>query len=110
MKYIKTFEELDDIAFSVGDIVVCIFNPIAPVGTKFKVERIHTYKGDNMTEINLNHITESQHTKEYFVEVRVLDGSSRRYKKYKKYNTKPVSFWSTRFVSEMKYNEMKYNL
>ena len=102
MKYIKTFEDLqdDEIAFSVGDIVVCIYGQIAEVGTRFKVERIFTHKGENMTEINLNHITESQHTKEYFVEVKVSNGTS----------VKPVSFWSTRFVSVMKYNEMKYNL
>lgn len=104
MKYLKTFEELDDIAFSVGDIVVCISgkkvrSAFAEVGTKFKVLRIYTYIGDTMKKKDFNHLRESQHTKDFFVEVKNLEN-----------NNNSDGIWSDRFVSETKYNEMKYNL
>jgi hypothetical protein len=98
MKYIKKFEYLqDDIAFSVGDIVVCIYKPFAEIGTKFRIEKISTV--NNMKIINLNHLKESQHNKNYFVTVKNMEG-----------NNTHSNIWSHRFVSETKYNEMKYNL
>ncbi len=103
MKYIKTFEELDDIAFSVGDIVVCIFDKFAKVGTKFKVERIFYYNNDNIagydSQIEMNSLPESQHNNSRFVNLLNLDD-------YKSYS----NIWSDRVVSESRYNEMKYNL
>ena len=102
MKYIKTFEQNEEIAFSVGNIVVCIFSKLVDVGTKFKIEEIYTYKeGDNfdMTPINFNELKESQHTSKFFVTVRNLEN-----------NNKSEGIWSTRFVSELKYETMKFNI
>ena len=100
MKYIKQFENSqdDNIAFSVGDIVVCVHNNFPTVGTKLIAESIFIYS-ENMTQITLKHITESQHDQDHFVTVKNMEG-----------NNTHNSIWSTRFVSEMKYNEMKYNI
>ena len=40
MKYLKKFENLNDIAYSVGDIVVCVAQEFDTVGSKYKVKRI----------------------------------------------------------------------
>jgi len=107
MKYIKKFEDLQyDIAFSVGDIVVCIYKQFAEIGTKFKVERIFWYNNDNIpglehvgSQIELKSLPESKHDKNHFVTVKNLEG-----------NNTHNSIWSNRFVSESKYEIMKYNL
>jgi hypothetical protein len=43
MKYIKKFENLDNIEYSIGDIVACVDPDFDKVGTKYTIVRIYTY-------------------------------------------------------------------
>ena len=103
MKYIKKFEQNDDIAFSVGDIVMSIHPQFAKIGTKFKVQNIFYYNHNNFgnfgSKVYIETLPESKHNKEHFVDLLSLEDS-------KIYS----GIWSTRFMTELKYNTGKYNL
>jgi len=101
MKYIKKFEQNDDIAFSVGDIVMSIQPQFAKIGTKFKVQNIFYYNnlGNLGSKVYIDTLPESKHNKEHFVDLLNLEDS-------KIYS----GIWSTRVMTELKYNIGKYNL
>jgi len=103
MKYIKTYEQLDkNVAYSIGDIVVCIDPDFYEVGSKFKVEKIYTYNDNDMflgNKIELDHITYSQLSKDCYVNVKNLED-----------NYTFGCLWSTKFISEFQYNAIKFNI
>jgi len=98
MKYIKTFENKENIAFSVGDTVYCVDKFFDTVGTEFKVKKIFYYDawGNYEEPDNLKY---TQLTKEYFVDVIDI-------KTDKTY----TGLWSNKFAPETKYDALKYNL
>lgn len=101
MKYLKSYEQLEEIAYSVGDIVVCIDRKFAEIGTKFIVKNIFTYidYGDLDTKIQLTKLYNHELNKYHFVTVKNLDRNNQ-------YN----GIWSNKFVSELKYDIMKFNI
>jgi len=103
MKYINTFENLMDVAYSVGDIVVCVADAFDKVGSKYKVNRIYTGGVSSFHPSspisNLDYVTRFNLGKDILVEVEELATGSI----YK-------NIWSNRFISETEYNLRKYNI
>lgn len=118
MKYIKKFENIDDILFSVNDIVVCIYVPcidnplrnksIPELGERYQIIRIYEYEFVSVTTEDFTKI-KSYHdsiTKEDYNNNPALYFDVKDVKTGEVFDDRPIS----RFESELKYTTDKYNL
>lgn len=99
MKHLKTFENINDIEFSVGDTVICInnkdFEKLLTTGDKYYVERIT----DRFRNRYNTYIQNKNDDTEYFVNVYNLNT-----------HQEVTEIYAHRFIPELKYNTNKYNL
>lgn len=109
MKYIKAYEDILDIAYSVDDMVVCVnklylddlidkkydINKNYPIiGKKYKVYKIYDGYTFNNNYANVSY----KNLNNYYVNV--IDTNNRMY----------VGIKAKIFISELEYNTNKYNL
>jgi hypothetical protein len=112
MKYIKTYEERDEIEYCVGDTVYCIDDSFYNIGTKLIINEIFkyskynskdSYNDNNPEKIFLKCLRKSELNETCYVNVRTVDGNNSHY-----------GIYASRFVNEKNYNiyvaSNKYNL
>jgi hypothetical protein len=99
MKYIKTFENINNVEYSVGDIVICINNKeyvdLLSIGDHYLVMDIIDRFGNKYN----TYIKNKNDSTEYFVNVANI-----------KTNQEVSETYAHRFIPELKYNIDKYNL
>lgn len=99
MKYLKKFENNDNIEYSVDDTVICInnkdFEKVLTIGDKYLVQNIIDRFGNKYN----TYIKNKSDNMEYFVNVINLKNSQ-----------EVTETYAHRFIPELKFNMDKYNL
>jgi hypothetical protein len=102
MRYIKTYEERDEIEFCVGDTIYCVDEKWDKLGTKFVVNEIFTYENQDFKKKFFKCIKKSQLNCQHYLNIKSFDHSNFHH-----------GIYASRFMNEKNYNifiaSNKYN-
>lgn len=116
MKYIKNFENYNDVLYRIGDIVrlkepipsnmVDTDQPIPKMNTNYIVKRIYRYNTNNFKNLDIDDIYID------FNEVNRYNNNTNTLVNVVDANTNELieGYWSTRYYSVLKQDINKYNL